>query len=386
MEAVIFIIVIVGIIAWSVMQSDDDSQDCESGAGASDMPAEPFALRIRRAEYQSWDCLVPEVRGVLSFPAASASYHIKLRMRDSTGDGPGFVVCEIPDLQHDDSTIFLYRGKSRKAPPPNHLAHISDWMTLSPIPIDALDFPRSGERSLVFRADVLYDSKKLGSIAKAETQVRLTVRRPGYVERLEMHQRWEDMSVALAVAVGIADGVLHARERNIIRDWINKRAAVHDDNEEEIRKRLIGRYNQSLSDPDDAEDIARELRDAPDSVKIMALELCFTVAGADDKTDAAEQEILNDIIETMEMEDIKRINSLRDRYLPPPEEHGDMEEFLGIRDDMTSEEKQKILRREFAKWNGLTASPDVKKREKAAFMLKLIAEVRDRIKQGDKRK
>ena len=63
-----------------------------------------------------------------------------------------------------------------------------------------------------------------------------------------------------------------------------------------------------------------------------------------------------------------------------------MEEFLGIRGDMPPEEKQKILRREFAKWNGLTASPDAKKREKAAFMLKLIAKARDKIKRRDKEK
>lgn len=371
-----------------IFQQTDDAPQ-ERGGGRAippDSPEDSFSIRVRRAKYKSLDVLVPEIRGILSFPIASVSYHWKLQMRDCTNDGPGFIFCEIPNLQHDNSPVFLYRGDGMKAPPPNHFAHISDWKAFCPpIPIDALKFPHRGKRSLLFRVDVLYDSKELGNIAKAEARMHLTVHRPGYVEQWEMDRQWEEASAALAVAVSIADGKLHTRERSIIGSWINKRAAVHDDNEEEIRKRLIRRCNQSLSDPDDAADIARELRGAPDSVKIMALELCFVVAGADDKTDAAEQEILNTIIEAMEMEDIKRINSLRDRHLPPPEEYGDTEEYLGIREDMPDEEKQKILRREFAKWNGLTASPDAKKRDKAVFMLKLIAEVRDKIKRGKRK-
>lgn len=357
------------------------SQDDEERADFPGPSKEAFALKVSLEEYKGMNCLAPKVRGVLSFPTANAPHRIDLRMRDRTGDGPGTVLCEIPVFQQGGSPVFGFRTNALKSPPPNHFAHIPDWKAVCPpIPVASLDFPRSGKRSLAFRAEVLYDSEEFGSIAKAEALLSLSVSHPGYIERHEMRQQWEEASVALAVSVGMADGTLHPRERDIIRSWIRNRAEIYDDDCEEERERLLGQYRQSLDSPDDAEDIAMEFRNAPDSVKIMALELCFKVAGADEKTDASEQSVLNTIIEAMEMEDIKRINSLRDRHLPPPEEHGDMEEFLGIREDMPADEKQKILRREFAKWNGLTASADPKKREKAEFMLRLIAEARNKIK------
>ena len=386
----VFQLIIQGIFValgglWRAILPGNNTAPRESGSGCAEYSGaarEPFSIRVGREEYEDLDCLVPEIRGVLSFSTALAPHYVKLQIRDLTGDGPSSVLCEISSLQHDDSREFLFRTNSRESPPPNHFAHISGWK-LCRIPIAALDFPRSGKRSIAFRAEVLYESDKLGSIAEAEASMYLPVRQPGYMEKIEMQQRGEEISVALAVAVGIADGVLHVRERDIIRGWIRKRVAIYDGDNEE-RDRLLGQYHQSLEHPDDAEDIARELCNAPDSIKIMALELCFKVAGADERTDAAEQEILNIIIEAMEMEDIKRINSLRDRHLPPPEEHGDMAEFLGIRADMPDEEKQKILRHEFAKWNGITASVDPEKRKKAEFMLRLIAETRNKIKTGNR--
>ena len=52
------------------------------------------------------------------------------------------------------------------------------------------------------------------------------------------------------------------------------------------------------------------------------------------------------------------------------------EETFGITDDMDNDEKLKILRKQYTKWNGQTNNRDIKKKKRAKEMVKIIANLR----------
>jgi tellurite resistance protein len=353
----------------------------------------PFTLRMRRETIKGIDCFVAEIGGTLLFPVPDAPHKIALHILDVTDDEDGDpVICEIPDLQEADTPVFSFQTKTRKTPPVGY--SISVRGALCAIPILALALPRSGMRTLHFRADVIYAAAGptyiMGRIAAGEERIIVSAAcetelqniQPGYKEYRERRERFEDATVHLAIAVGFADGKFEERERWLVGRWIQKTAAAYGEGErkeasERLSETYFGAKKRVLSEPlRAARNAAHALRDAPEALKIAALELCVQVAGADNEAAASENRMLNFAAKEMES-DMARFRALCDRHLPAPaEEDADIESLLGIRAEMDRLEINKLLLREFNKWNRRTANPDAKIRAKSELMLKLIAEAR----------
>ncbi len=370
MEWLIGFLIVWGV-SWLIYKSAGGG-----GQNGGDAPGvKPFSLSVSREVFKEFDCFVPRIAGSLFFPHDHCAHRIHLRLSDITDDADGEpVLCEIAQLQAEDSPIFSFTTSPQISL--HRAVSFREDARLPPIPIRALRFPRTGRRTLEFRA-IVTTGEMIITSAKCKSFL-VESKEPGY---LGEHQEFGRLKVQLAVAIAGADGEVHPNERGLIRTWIRKFSATsNEDERDDAYERLWQIFmDAAISPPDDSQAaaLARRAREVlSESACFGILELCVKVAGIDDEAHKSEMRILKIIASELGI-DIDRFRSLTDRHLPPPsEDEINLEDEIGITPGMSPEKIKKHLLREYGKWNSRVTHHDSKVRERAKLMCNLIAEAR----------
>lgn len=111
------------------------------------------------------------------------------------------------------------------------------------------------------------------------------------------------------------------------------------------------------------------------------MELIIKIAAVDKEYKKDEEELINSIANNLEIK-MDTFRKLTDKHVAVKfyEDLNNVNDLLGLKDDMSDEEKKAHLRKEYRKWNQRVANSDPKVREQAGEMLKIIAEERSKLR------
>ena len=105
----------------------------------------------------------------------------------------------------------------------------------------------------------------------------------------------------------------------------------------------------------------------------------LNVASSDDKLAAEEEKFINKIAKTTGI-DLKTFKDMKNKIVAKVGKldlsEKPSEETFGITEDMNDNEKCKVLRKEYTKWNSQTTQRDLKRKKRAKEMVKIIANLR----------
>jgi tellurite resistance protein len=284
----------------------------------------------------------------------------------------------VEQWQMDGSPVFVYHADLGRLP--NHVTTLSDWMSVAQLNINWMMFPRRGKRDLQFSTSIL--SRWNGQeLACATSTFNYDVPEFGYIDLEENVQRAKTLAVALAFAVGAADGKLCDDEVELIKEW-----AVDDFGSaqvsEEARCKLEGALDKTIGffrdgNQLDTRAICKEIVEiAPLVERYDILDLCLHVAQVNGLVTAEEMSLLKNLAAWLEV-DTNRFRDMVERILPVGmHEVRDEEVILGVNSDMSKETTRHQLNKEYTKWNSRVTNSDPEIQNQADQMLRLIAEAR----------
>lgn len=333
-----------------------------------------------------------EVRGPISAPYAGFEIQFVVHAFDITDGEAKPIFCALDWMQETVTPVLEYRTEA--APLPYENAIISNWSRKAFVPIDMVTLPRSGQRQLEFRIDVVSANPEtryvIGQrisgvvLASAVFKTGVTWSELGYEEMRERRARIEELTLELAMAVSAADGSMDRVEGAVIRAWLAKRVESIEDEEEKSgeKRRLNGlvtaAYQKATTGELNMQAMCGELKEISDpAARYDALELCLHVAAADGRAEEEELKTIRQLGEWMQIS-LDRLRSMEEKILPVSMHVGnaDDESLLGLTAAMSPEEVRKHLNREYRKWNSLASHSDPTKREQAKEMLSRIATAR----------
>lgn len=260
---------------------------------------------------------------------------------------------------------------------------ISNWTAVAQIPLDKLYLARKGPRKLQFEISVFINGNS-DELTNTKTIFEYDNPLTGYLDLKENIERTKTLTVALAFAIGAADGNLNDRELEQIKIWsLNNFIEQSEGNTEKEKRKIFKALDKTATffhkgNRLNIQQICDEAaRISPAGQRYDILKLCLKVAQVKDKVGTEELSLLKDIAGWLELDNDK-FRLLIQKYLPiDMHEERDIETILGITSDMTKEIARKKLNREYSKWNARVTNSDPNIQTQADQMLKLIAEVRN---------
>ena len=195
------------------------------------------------------------------------------------------------------------------------------------------------------------------------------------------------LQIKLAVAVAVADHEFSASEEKSIKEWF----------EDKIQNNSASQRNKLLKDLDSEISSLRELAKSGQlelelvfyeinniddrSFKYDALDLSIEVMVADSTIHPNEVKLIEEIIEELGLNQSTAKKYIRNQILnmdKPPKDI-DIEGLLKINPSISNKDSQKLIRREFDKWNSASTSTQTSKQRKhAQVMIDIISKVRER--------
>jgi hypothetical protein len=235
--------------------------------------------------------------------------------------------------------VFCYKACSGKIPGTDFV--ISDWLDVTTIPTDLLQFPAKGNRTLQF-VTTLTSHGTSNELASASVSLDYRNDNLGYADAKENAERTKVLTLQLADAVCTGK---NGREPDI-----------------------------------DA--ICSEMASIATIVDIYhAMELCLKTVADAGTTRRHQTELISRIADALAVDE-NRFRALSQKILPlGMHEERDLEFIFGITADMTPQEERNRLRDEYQKWNTRVNHPDGDVQAQADQMLALIAEATDRLLQ-----
>ena len=280
--------------------------------------------------------------------------------------------------QMQDSPAFCYRADLGKLPQQN--TTLSDWTTVAHINVDWLGFAYRGKRNLQFHISIL--SRDGGQeLACASCNFVYENAAFGYIDLQENIRRAKVLAIPIAFAVSAADGKLHNRELEVIKNWARNNLDLSETSDKAKRKleKALNRTIAFFRDGNqiDIYKVCSELVEiAPLAERYNILELCLYVAQADGSAAIEELDILKSLASWLEV-DTDKFRTMMEKILPVSiHEVKDTEVLIGVTSGMSKEGSRHQLNREYAKWNARVTNCDPRVRTQADQMLKLIAEAR----------
>lgn len=329
------------------------------------------------------DAFSMDICGSIHTSIAACRAALKVTILDVTDGSPRPVQSSIKQgTTAGGSTLSPFCHKADLGKLPHQVTILSDWKTVTQLPLDKLLFPRKGGRNLQFDVSVL--SAGTGQ-ELAHARCRFAYENPdaGYMDLEDNAERIKVLAVALAFAVSAADGDLQDCEIDVIKRWardniLDTSAPTCGQDEARLDKALsktvaFFRAGNRL----DSYGICMELLDiAPVAHRYDILELCLYVARASGSVAAEELAILKDLALSLDV-DFEKFRVMLEKVLPV-EMHQvkDIEAVLGITSDMDREKARRHLNKEYSKWNSRVTNADPGIQNQADQMLKLIAEAR----------
>ena len=348
---------------------------------------------FQRIKGRFFPCKVVEVRG--RFPnALTRDLDLKIILLDATASEKRPVISHLEAFQLRNSVFFGFTTNLGRV---NHDQYLPEWTSVGKIFPDFLETPYGGNRRIQALAVLLdhHESDAFTSQGSTpnlawsdETIFSLTVESEGYLGGEEKNNRHRVQIVHLAVAVAAADGTIADTEGDRIREWIERQVeAALEGSREELKRKFNqafrAAYQQTRTSSGLPESILAELhKEASDSLKYEAMELCYDIMAADGIADKKELRLLDRIAGALGLDpdEVKAIRDLRMVGLETQEKtRDDLESLLGIDPDGSPEEIQRHLRKEFRKWNArVTQASSPEEKEHAQQMIDRIARAREK--------
>lgn len=258
---------------------------------------------------------------------------------------------------------------------------ISEWTNIAEINTGSLLFAKRGRRKVRLRVSIRAQSSG-ERITSAESDFYFDERRRGYEYYEEDSQRARTLAIALGFSVSAADKKIYKVQFEVIRKWV-KRSFELERCGRRVRRKFEKSLEKSLQffregNRLDTFSICRELAEiAPLSLRVEIVEFCLEVAGANGIVVPEEVKLLKEIGKLLEV-DAERFNAKMEKLLPVTmHQERDPRSFLNLDEDMTGEQKGRILTREYSKWNARVCNSDPEIRKQADLMLSLIAEAKE---------
>ncbi len=354
-------------------------------------PDPTFACKVR-LDFESSDApgvaFAVIIRGAVPVPAPMHEIDVQVLIADITdGDNsPQPVLCTAKQWQLDESRVFCYRACSGKIPSTDFV--ISDWLDVTTIPTDLLQFPAKGNRTLQF-VTTLTSRGTSNELASASVSLNYRNNNIGYADARENVERTQILTLQLAAAVCTgSDAPLHAAAA-ALQQWIDDRFASDGQAQTgDLRHReLSNALNEVIETArnargPDIDAICCEMVSIATIVEIYdAMELCLKTVAAAGTTRRRQTELISRIADALAVDE-NRFRALSQKILPlGMHEERDLEFIFGITADMTGQEERNRLRDEYQKWNARVNHPDSDVQAQADQMLALIAEATDNLLQ-----
>ena len=303
-----------------------------------------FACKVR-LDFESSDdpgvAFAVVIRGAVPVPAPMHEIDIQILIADVTDgdDSPQPVLCTAKQWQLDESRVFCYKACNGKIPSTDFV--ISDWLDVTTIPTDLLQFPAKGDRTLQF-VTTLTSHGTSNELASASVSLDYRNNNIGYADARENAERTKILTLQLAAAVGTGKNDCQP----------------------------------------DIDAICSEMASIATIVEIYdAMELCLKTVADAGTTRRHQTELISRIADALAVDE-NRFLALSQKILPlGMHEERDLEFIFGITADMTGQEERNRLRDEYQKWNARVNHPDGDVQAQADQMLALIAEATDRLLQ-----
>lgn len=266
--------------------------------------------------------------------------------------------------------------------------------------------PYSGERLIEFKFYIVKPNSIFSNGVTAEENIlfQTEMRSPfffkrfGYLDNFTKVDEVDANIVQLSLAVANLSGSIGKAELGVVKNWIEAKnkwgldEILHPelyDNKENIKKKAF--YNQLLKYSFDKitekklifSEILKKLNEkAYLSEKYEAINLLLNVVSADNKFTKKENDLLNKIVSSFELEETE-FNKMKEKILATVDEvEGDKtnESLFNITAKMSKDEKCKLLRKEYSRWNAQTNNSDTKIKARAKRMVEMAAKLRSKYK------
>ncbi len=358
------------------------ANSCQS-TGFSEQPdlsALNCRARLTKQGTEDFDTIVVEICGTIYTPGDGYYGVVEVSLADVTDQTSEAmpVHSSTKQWQGMGSEVFCYNGDIGRLP--EGAARLLDWTAVAQLSIDWLVFPRKGKRRLQLSASIL--SRKSGEgLACAQSDFIYENPKFGYLDMQENIQQTKSLAVALAFAMGVADGKLLDCEIELIKNWA--RGNIDDS---QISKRTRRKFEKALNktvvffrsgNQVDVNEICREIAEiTPLAERYDILEFCLHVAGANGSVGVEEMTVLKKLASQLEI-DADRFRDMMGKILPA-DMHSveDAEVLIGVTSDMDKEQARHCLNKEYRKWNDRATNSDPQVQNQADYMLKFIAQAR----------
>jgi len=275
-----------------------------------------------------------------------------------------------------------------------------DWTPFGLAPVGLLLPPKKGLRRFAFYTRIIntsvnnntdlsrFDPEYLGG---ATTQyVDFDFKEHGYLEFDKNIEKIDLLIIKIVIYVAMVDGVLHLNEGNKIKEWAKKRLLViPSTNSVEMKKKFNSTIKLAHSEMKNGfnESAFRGYLSEFNELSVIVeknelFDLLLEVLVSDGVAHERQLQLLNlasDLID-LDYRDIQRIKD--DKFLDLDDitdNQANIEEILGINENMTTSEIRKHLTEMFKLWNSRTGTlNDPEDKDKANQMLDLIARAREK--------
>ncbi len=337
-------------------------------------------------------CLTVMLNGLIELPPTTLTAVFSLSMWDiSLGeeeDKRKPVMCSIPELQMTGTQVFFWTHVLQL---PHHQSFMQNWTEIVSIPIDLLTFPAKGRRKLHFHISIAPLGQAQSPTSGATFIYEHMNTSLGYIDGIKIRIKAEELGLKYAAAVSAVDGEIDSDEKIVIRNWMDTRIdSLPEDMRGETTRSLsralmiAERLSASIK-PDDIEllcdDIAAEypIGSFPKGELFDIVELCMKVAAADGIANPEELKLVDRIASLLGV-DRERVKKMSEKILPVNmHSEKDIDSILGLQPGWTSKQKKKHLREQYREWSARVTHSDVKVRDQADEMLRIIAEERAKI-------
>ena len=400
MEGILIWIVIV--IGWAVIRgafSGGGAFSSEEDDHSSSEAANKFTVKVKKGlppknTGLKVECFNVEMAGMISHPTDD-EVKIALTIQDVTENTeesePGAPVVSAHQAFSEVGSRVLGIERTYKSGP---RSYYPDWTFFIPIPVDFIIPPHKGKRRLKFLlcvgdTDLELDRGAISDTSKVRhfstTVVNFTFKEPGYMDELVNKEKVEDFTIKLGMCMAASDGSLDQKELNIIKMWAKNVTTLLEDDKAEVRNKYFSKFlkNSAIAAKSQKISLSKLVKDFNDvaskSQKYTAMQLLLDISGADGTLSKEEDVFINKIAKTTGI-NLSTFKEMKNKVLANVDNldlsEKPSEETFGIMEDMDNDEKLKILRKQYTKWNGQTNNRDSKKKKRAKEMVKIIANLR----------
>ena len=214
-------------------------------------------------------------------------------------------------------------------------------------------------------------------LSYSSSEIEVEYKQPGY---LEINRRkYNDLKIALSLALNQDDKNNQKANLEKIKDSVKYGDFTAEGNIHKILS-LKKNYEKSVNEKLNLDNILKDLK--KNSViheRYEIIDFLLNLATKDETFNSKENKFIDKVSKELELnkgkyQEIKKQKTSSVKFVDFGEEVE--ESVFGINKDMTKDEKLKILRKEYSRWNALTNNTDKMIRERAKEMRDLAANLR----------